>query len=226
MSDGTSVSGDYRSTPVSLHNSDVSAEERAKAVREELIEEGRLPQDRPWKDGELLRELYEDRLLSANQIRTVLDCANATVHKWLNEHGIEKRTLSETQAIPHGSLNHVPFRTRSFGHEVWKHSEHTVLVHRLLAVAEYGLDALEGMQVHHENNIGWDNRPENITLVDPVEHGKLHKKVSGLDRLRLAELYENGDLASRPLAEHVEHDISSTTVLKAHKEFYGGDASA
>lgn len=52
--------------------------------------------------------------------------------------------------------------------------ESYVYVHRLLAVAEYGFDALEGMHVHHRNHIRWDNRPENIELREPAEHGCYH----------------------------------------------------
>lgn len=53
-------------------------------------------------------------------------------------------------------------------------------VHRLLAIAKYGPDIVKDKHVHHKNGIRWDNRPENIGLLDPSEHSKLH--------------YEQGDI--------------------------------
>lgn len=55
-----------------------------------------------------------------------------------------------------------------------------VYSYRLLAVAEYGIDALkpeedgENKVVHHKTGIPLDNRPEAIEVVDKSEHNKLH----------------------------------------------------
>jgi len=49
--------------------------------------------------------------------------------------------------------------------------------HRLLAVAEYGLDEIAGKDIHHKNNIPWDNRPENIKPMSPSEHRSHHAKL-------------------------------------------------
>lgn len=46
--------------------------------------------------------------------------------------------------------------------------------HRLLAVAKYGIDAVTDMNVHHKNEIPWDNRMENITLIPHDEHRRKH----------------------------------------------------
>jgi hypothetical protein len=43
-----------------------------------------------------------------------------------------------------------------------------------LAVAEYGYDAVCNKQVHHENGVPWDNRPENLELMRIDEHAKHH----------------------------------------------------
>jgi hypothetical protein len=58
-------------------------------------------------------------------------------------------------------------------------------VHRLLAVAEYGFEAVLGKEVHHENGVPWDNRPDNISLVDPAEHRQIHNgpRISDQDLL-------------------------------------------
>jgi hypothetical protein len=47
-------------------------------------------------------------------------------------------------------------------------------VHRLLAIAEHGTDAVAGQHVHHKNGIPFDNRPENLELLSPSEHSKRH----------------------------------------------------
>lgn len=49
-----------------------------------------------------------------------------------------------------------------------------VLVHRLLAVAEYGFDAVQNRVVHHSNGVKWDNRPENIEIKTMSDHQSDH----------------------------------------------------
>lgn len=50
-----------------------------------------------------------------------------------------------------------------------------VYLHRLLYVAEHGLDALDDDEhVHHENHIPWDNRPDNLEAVAEDEHCRYH----------------------------------------------------
>jgi len=59
-------------------------------------------------------------------------------------------------------------------YEVVESPEGEVRLHRLLAVALYGFEAVAGRQVHHANRIPWDNRPENLRLLTPSEHSRLH----------------------------------------------------
>lgn len=49
-----------------------------------------------------------------------------------------------------------------------------VYVHRLVAVAEYGIDQVVDSHVHHESGHGLDNRPGNLTLMTEDEHKRLH----------------------------------------------------
>lgn len=182
--------------------------------------------DEPWKSEGLLRKLYQEDQESMLSISRILDCSPTTVRAWLDKFEIPRRSLSQQQSITHGyGPNHVSLWQHAQGYMVWKcGNEGAVPVHRLLAVAEYGFDAVAGNDVHHINGIEWDNRPSNIEPVAPELHQRKHLKIDGLERLRVAELYENGDLASRPLAEHLDYDITSSTVLAIHKEFYGGAA--
>jgi len=48
-----------------------------------------------------------------------------------------------------------------------------VSIHRLLAVAEYGFDEVANMDVHHESNVGWDNRPENVVPLTHSQHSEV-----------------------------------------------------
>jgi transposase len=52
-----------------------------------------------------------------------------------------------------------------------------VLVHRLLAVSEYGYQKVCDNVIHHKNGIKWDNRPKNIKVMDRSDHSKLHAQM-------------------------------------------------
>ena len=56
----------------------------------------------------------------------------------------------------------------------YKNSRYRFYIHRLLAVSEYGIESVKGKDVHHKNNIPWDNRPENIELMTKEKHGRHH----------------------------------------------------
>ena len=51
----------------------------------------------------------------------------------------------------------------------------SVRVHRLIAVAKYGLDNVVDKEVHHKSGHGLDNRPENLELIDSSNHRKKHR---------------------------------------------------
>jgi len=43
------------------------------------------------------------------------------------------------------------------------------------------------MDVHHQNGIPWDNRPENLGILDHAEHSSLHGSDSRPDEARLEQ---------------------------------------
>ncbi len=49
-----------------------------------------------------------------------------------------------------------------------------MLVHRLLAEAYFGKDALRGKIVHHKNGLKTDNRQENLELLTQSNHAEHH----------------------------------------------------
>lgn len=183
----------------------------------------------PWRDEDLLRELYVDEGLSKKKISGKLDCSDTTVGKWLERHGIEDRAepigearyreepvLRELYVEQETSLEDIAdelecshstvvywlgvhgietrerhekmverlyekpayFYTSKRGYEMWaggvEGEVKQVAVHRVLAIAEYGFDAVGGKDVHHKNGVPWDNRPENIGLLTRSEHVKRH----------------------------------------------------
>lgn len=182
----------------------------------------------PWRHEGLMRRLYVEEKMSQTEIADRLGCAPSTVVNWLDEHDIETRSISEGQVVRYGTENCASYLPRKNGTVEWNTTidgtSYRVYVHRLLAVAKYGFDAVVDHEVHHKNHVPWDNRPSNIELLTKSEHSSHHKKLSGIDRIRVAELYENGDLSSRKLAAHVEYETSPATILAAHKEMFGGDA--
>jgi hypothetical protein len=75
-----------------------------------------------------------------------------------------------------------PIEMNNYGHVCWRQSDgarverKNLPVHRLLAVAEFGADAVADKVVHHKNGIPWDNRPDNIELLDRAEHSRHHRQ--------------------------------------------------
>lgn len=77
-----------------------------------------------------------------------------------------------------------------------------VLLHRLIAVAEYGFEEVVQNIVHHRNNVPWDNRPKNLGLMGRGEHTRHHRiQIDRQDCRELRQIYKDGgtisDLAER-----------------------------
>jgi len=127
-------------------------------------------QSRSYKDEETLRELYWDQGMSSREIAEEFGCVKKTVLRWMKKHGIERRKEKKDRPPR--------FHTHISGYERWRHKScgerYSVRVHRLLAVAEYGFDEVKDKDVHHENHIPWDNRIENISLVEHDHHAEIH----------------------------------------------------
>ena len=83
-----------------------------------------------------------------------------------------------------GLLGPVNFNTTKDGYEVWTdtHAGETyrVQAHRLVAVAEYGFDAVTDKHVHHgagaeRSTTPFDNRPSNLRPLTAGDHQRLHR---------------------------------------------------
>lgn len=134
-----------------------------------------------------LRRLYHGEGMSIQEIADKLGCVDRTVLNWMEEHGIETRTSTVDKPCH--------YRTSASGYEEWTHkhgdAQYTFGVHRLVAVAEYGFDAVCGKIVHHENAIPWDNRPSNLALMGASEHSKHHMA----ERIDKIQFDDQGNIA-------------------------------
>ena len=124
-----------------------------------------------------LRRLYVDQRLSTYRMASETGHSEATICRRMEEYGIERRDNGVAMSISN-RRKPASYQTHIDGYEVWKtlvgEGEKVVFVHRLLAVAEFGFEAVCDMEVHHKNNIQWDNRPGNLQPMTASEHRKHH----------------------------------------------------
>jgi hypothetical protein len=148
----------------------------------------------PYRNEEWMRHQYWNLGKTTNDIAEICDIDRSNVVRWMDRLGIETRDVSDydgheltKKARESVKVNRANFRTSYRGYETWRSynskrdKNETVKVHRLLAVAEYGFDAVKGNIVHHKNGIKWDNRPENIEPMDETEHLQQHYKEREID---------------------------------------------
>ncbi|MDF9748384.1 HNH endonuclease signature motif containing protein [Natrinema salsiterrestre] len=128
-------------------------------------------------DEEWLREKYTEEGLTAPQIADALGCSKGAVLHWVHEHGIKPHSQGVATATGHPSFDHHRGYYRATSHNYADGEQvgtDTIRVHRLVAVAEWGFDAVADKHVHHRNGFKWDNRPENLQLVTNAEHRRVH----------------------------------------------------
>lgn len=138
----------------------------------------------PWHNKELLQRRYIERQQSSSEIAKDLGTTKHTICNWLKRHDIETR--ENTQELREKYQRKLPasrYFHKETGYIYLRSAEASILEHRLLAVAKYGIEAVKDMDVHHKNNIPWDNRPENIELMDKAEHAKHHRPEREIDEL-------------------------------------------
>jgi len=126
-----------------------------------------------YKDPDKLRELYHEERLSMAEIGNRHGVSHMTVKYWMRKHGIERRSIFEAAKVR--KVSTIPrFRTGLTGYEYASVGGTEYPIHRLIAVAENGIEAVKERVVHHKNGIKWDNRPDNLEVVTPSEHNQHH----------------------------------------------------
>lgn len=125
----------------------------------------------PWRDEDTLRELYSEQGLSEADVGDELGCSSTTIHNWLEKHGIKRRTPLKQRPPHYGMLPGGYMRWMTLVGD----RTYVVQIHRLLAVSKYGFQRVTSeMDVHHINGVPWDNREDNIELINHREHARKH----------------------------------------------------
>jgi transposase-like protein len=184
-----------------------------------------------YKDEDWLREQYIKKGKSQNEIARELDVNSGTINYWADKFDIESRDRVGEVRRKRG-VDYANFYTNDKGHELWKASDarggdDVMYVHRLLAIAEYGLNAVAENHVHHENGVPWDNRPDNIEPMNPEEHHRHHKQqfqdtwqnkdTPWRDEELLRELYVKRGIGTETLGERF--GCAPTTVRRWLREY-------
>lgn len=186
------------------------------------------PQDSTgYRDAKTLRSLYCDERMSISEIADSFGVADSTIQRWLHRNDIETRRRGgkRKERAQYGIDGH--------GYERWKDRDggnHTVVrVHQLLAIAdgESPSDVFGGgATIHHRNEVPWDNRPENIVLLDPAEHIRKHEpnwepignKLSPDDVREIRELTQT-DLSQRDIADRFGVTQSMVSNIKTGEQW-------
>lgn len=120
--------------------------------------------------GDLDRENVAQLLSEGHSFREIgrrLGVSVDTVSNWVDRWGLERPEPSEE----------VRYRSAK-GYPCWivevDGKKRKIRVHRLAAVAKWGLDAMDGKVVHHKNGVSWDSSLSNLELMKNEVHAKHH----------------------------------------------------
>lgn len=174
-------------------------------------------------DPEWLYEQYVEMEKSTNQIANEVGENQGTIWYHLDKHGINTRDRME-EVKKSCRVPYANYHMTHDGHMRWKttvseNKEKAIGVHRLLAIAEYGFDAVCGKEVHHKNRIPWDNRPENLEPLTQGDHKRAHSDQFDRwknrdnpyrDEERLRELYIEKQMNQNEIAE--EFGVAGSTI--------------
>lgn len=156
--------------------------------------------DANYNDEDWMCKKYVEEGLSSQEIADECGCTLSTVHYWLDQFDIDIKLDQEGRNLTPYLCNKGYYRVDC----QCNGDKYTLLIHRLVAVAEFGYDAVVGKDVHHKNGITWDNRPENLELVTREEHTRKHNsgdKTLYRDESWLREKYLEEGLLQREIAD-------------------------
>jgi transposase len=129
-----------------------------------------------YKHFPVLHNLYVVQKMSDSEIADVFNVSRGTIKYWRNKYSIEG--ISKTERSRYRPAT---FYIDDEGYEQWNNgtNQHesggeSLRVHRLIAVAEYGIEKVKNKVVHHKNGMKRDNRVENLELMEQSEHAKKH----------------------------------------------------
>ncbi len=143
----------------------------------------------PYRDRALLHDLYKKQEKSVPEIAEELDCSDTTVRNYLRRFGMLDPLDSPAY-----------YTSRPDGYDCWIVDGHTVRVHRLVAVAEWGVETVANAEaIHHRNTHKWDNRPTNLLPCETrAKHAREHHRPRADDTQRSLDKYPTTDELSHP----------------------------
>ena len=168
--------------------------------------------DKPWRNEQLVNHLYHDKQMSGPEIADELGCSVGPIYARIKD----TRSTSEANRIWTWKLP-LKIETSENGYERFQTKVHgekmSFAHHRLIAVAEHGFDALKGNVVHHKNGIPWDNRPENLEVMDQGDHVREHmEETPQYEKTAMWALRET-DYTAEDVGKMFGHTRSSVTTV-------------
>lgn len=123
-------------------------------------------------DQERLERLYIDEGLNQYEIAERVGCSQHHVSALMRKHEMDtrRRKLEKPAGLHTTNEGYVLSTSKLRGEKDY------FPIHRLLAVAEHGFDALRGKVVHHKNHVPWANWPSNLKILTPSEHSTHHER--------------------------------------------------
>jgi hypothetical protein len=110
-------------------------------------------------------------------IRRGLPLEEVAEREGVTTHAIRKHCSRNGTTVQ--ALRPVPYLHDERGYPEWRHQhegqEDRVRIHRLAAVAEYGVEAVAGGHVHHRDGCVWNSGRENLEVLGPAEHMNRHR---------------------------------------------------
>lgn len=177
-------------------------------------------------------EIREDEIISSyregntqQEVANQFGIGRSVVRRVLRQNDVETRGRAY-YASRRAASTPATFRVDKDGYEMWEDAKSGgVLVHRLLAVSEYGFKDVKNKHVHHgPAEIPWLNIPSNIQVLDPAEHANHHNECIPEDNL-LAELRSVADeLGSTPTS--AEMNALGGYDVKTYQKRFGSWNSA
>lgn len=156
----------------------------------------------PYRDRDRLRELYDNQERSIQDIAAEMDCSETTVRNYLRRFGLLDPLDSPAYYVP-----------REDGYDTWNVEGHTVRVHRLVAVAEWGVETVaNAAAIHHQNTHKWDNRPENLKPCETrAKHAREHSRPTTDQDQETLDRYPTTDHLPHPQIENGHQDEHQLT---------------